>query len=267
MYKLIAIDMDGTLLNDQKQISAQNIKAISYAKSKGVKIVLATGRPIEGIKPYLKTLDLISDDEYSINFNGGVIYNNLSNEIISSTTISGLELKKLYEVSKKLNANIHAFMLNVGCITPKMSKYTEYETRLNNINATIIDFNDIKDDDKIIKAMFIDEPDYLDNYLNEIPLWITNDYSTAKSAPFFFEMMNKNVDKWQGVKKLADFLNIKDDEIICIGDAGNDLPMIKNAKLGIAMQNSTKDVLQAADFITKDNNSDGVAYAIYKYIK
>lgn len=267
MLKLLAIDMDGTLLNDKKELTKENIEAITYAQNKGVKVVLATGRPIEGIKKYMDILNMLKDDEYSINFNGAVIYGNSGNKIISSTTINGYDLKQFYKTAINLNANIHAFSLERGLITPKISKYTIHEAELNNIEINIIDFNKIPDDEKIIKAMYIDEPSYLDEYIKNIPSYISSDFYTAKSAPFFYEIMNKDIDKWKGVKKLADYLGINDDEIMCIGDANNDLPMVKNAFIGVAMENATDDVKKVCKFITKNNNDSGVAHAIYKFIK
>lgn len=265
MYKLVCIDLDDTLLDKNKSITDENIKEIKRASSLGVKIVLATGRPIDGFYKYVKQLNLDNDDNYSIAFNSALIFNN--KKIINKNCLDGTSLKEIYNLSKEINANIHAFDLN-GVITPKLSKYTLHETTINNIPYRIIDFNNIKDDEEIIKVMLVDEPDYLDSYIKKIPKYFYDKYNIVRSAPFFLEFLKKDVDKASGVKFLADFLNISDDEIITIGDAGNDFKMILDCKMGVAMKNSMDFVKDAAKYITKnDNNNSGVAEVFQKFIK
>ena len=87
-----------------------------------------------------------------------------------------------------------------------------------------------------------------------------------KSAPFFLEFTNKEVDKGLGLKKLGEYLNIKSDEMIACGDAGNDVSMVKYAGLGVAMENATEDVKKVANYITSTNDEDGIVKVIQKFI-
>ncbi|EHI98839.1 Cof-like hydrolase [Clostridium sp. DL-VIII] len=266
MYKLIALDMDGTLLTTDKRVSEKNKAAIKEAEAKGVKIVLASGRPLIGITKYLNELDLLKDDDYVLSFNGGLVQNTKTQKVVSKLPLKGRDLKNIYRISKELNINIHAFSAKDGLITPKISQYTEHEADINGIEINIRDFNEIDDEEDIIKVMMIDPQEILDPAIKKLPAELYEKYSVFKSAPFFLEFTNKEVDKGLGLKKLGEYLGIKKEEIIACGDAGNDLSMVKYAGLGVAMENATKEVKEAANFITTSNDEDGIANVIEKFI-
>lgn len=266
MYKLIALDMDGTLLTSEKKIAESTKIALKKAEEKGVKIVLASGRPIDGITRSLEELDLLKKDDYVLSYNGGVVQNTRTKEIVSKAVLKGSDLKLLYEISKDLNVNIHAFSAKEGLITPKNSEYTQHEANINGINITIKDFKEIDDNEEIIKVMMIDPAEILDPAIEKLPKEVYEKYSVFKSAEFFLEFTNKEVDKGLSLKKLGEYLGIKKEEIIACGDAGNDLSMVKYAGLGVAMGNATDDVKKVADYITSTNDEDGIAKVIEKFI-
>lgn len=266
MYKLMALDMDGTLLTTDKKISARTEAAIKAAEAKGVKIVLASGRPLLGINRYLEELDLLKGEDYVLSFNGGLVQNTRTGEIVSKVSLKGSDLKYIYKISRELNINIHAFSAKDGLITPKNSQYTEHEAILNGIDMNIKDFNEIDDDDDIIKVMMIDPQEILDPAIEKLPNEIYKIYNVFKSAPFFLEFTHKEVDKGLGLKKLGEYLGIKREEIIACGDAGNDISMVKYAGLGVAMENAIPEVKEVANFITTSNDEDGIAKVIEKFI-
>ena len=167
MYKLIALDMDGTLLNSEKQITDRTKKALSEARAQGVKIVLATGRPLAGLKAPLEELDLIHENEYVLSFNGA-----------------------------ELGVHCQAFSVRHGLVTNETSQYTEHEASINKIDINIINpLTDITDEEDIVKVMFIDPPEILDKAIANLPDWVKERYNVFKSAPFFLEITNKGVDK------------------------------------------------------------------------
>jgi Cof subfamily protein (haloacid dehalogenase superfamily) len=266
MYKLIALDMDGTLLTTEKKISEKTKVAIKAAEAKGVKIVLASGRPLLGINKSLEELELLKDDDYVLSFNGGLVQNTKTKEIVSKVSLKGSDLKYIYEISRNLNINIHAFSAKDGLITPKNSQYTDHEAEINGIDINIKDFNEIEDEEDIIKVMMIDPQEILDPAIDKLPSEIYEKYSVFKSSPFFLEFTHKEVDKGLGLKKLGEYLGIKKEEIIACGDAGNDLSMVKYAGLGVAMDNAVAEVKEAANFITSSNDEDGIAMVIEKFI-
>lgn len=265
MYKLIALDMDGTLLNSKKNISRRTKEAIENARKNGVKVVLATGRPVDGIESYLKELQMISDKDYAITYNGALVQNVGTKDVISSTPLNKSNLIELYNISKELNVNIHAFTED-KCITPKMSKYTKLESEINGIEVDVIDFNTVNDDETILKIMMIDEPEILDAAIKKLDKELYSRYTIVKSTPYFLEFLSIEANKGQGIKGLAEELKINKDEVICIGDAGNDLHMIQYAGLGVAMGNAFEEIKKEADYITKSNDEDGVAHVIEKFV-
>ncbi|MGL4772298.1 MAG: sugar-phosphatase [Clostridium sp.] len=266
MYKLIALDMDGTLLNEEKKITERTFEAIRKAKEKGVKIVLSTGRPIEGVERFLEALELTSDEDYVISYNGSLVQSIKSRKAICNKALTGKDLKEIYEISKKLKVNIHAFLSGVGLVTPKNSKYTEVEAEINGIEIHEIDFNEINDDDIVVKIMLIDEPEILDKAIEELPKEMYDKYHCAKSMPFFFEILNRDANKGVALELLAHHLDFQRHELIAMGDEANDVEMVKYAGMGVAMENATDKVKEVANYITSKNSEDGVAKAIEKLV-
>ena len=265
MYKLIALDMDGTLLNDEKKISPANYEAIQQARENGVKVVLASGRPLVGFRKYLEELELVSEDDYAVAFNGALVQSSEGGEIVSKTTLTVDDYKYLYELSKELKVNMHA-LTETTVISPVDSKYTRLEAEMNGISSEIANVYDVPSDTTVVKVMFVDEPEIIEEIMNKIPEAVSDKYTIVRSAPFYLEFLHKSVNKGAGVAALAEMLNIKQEEVICIGDAGNDIHMIKYAGLGVAMGNAFPEVKRTANFITKTNEEDGVAHVIKKFI-
>jgi Cof subfamily protein (haloacid dehalogenase superfamily) len=265
MYKLVAIDMDGTLLKDNKTISRENYDAIQIAKGLGVKIVLATGRPFEGIKPYLKYLDLLDEDDYAVVFNGAAVQNTKNENIVTNSILGMSDWNYLYSLSRSLNVNIHALTLT-SCITPRINKFSTIESTSNNIPLIIDNPLNMKAITQFCKIMFVDEAEILARAIDRLSSEVFIKYTVVKSCPVFLEFLNLKANKGLGVKKIAHMLNIKQDEIICIGDADNDRHMISYAGLGVAMGNATTEIKDNANYVTLSNENNGVAHVINKFI-
>lgn len=267
MYKLIALDMDGTLLREDKTISPAVKEAIAKAKAKGVKVVLSTGRPINGINRYLKELNLLEDGDIASSFNGGLVLETKSENVIYQCHMPKESFEELYTLSQQLNVHIHALTKD-AVLTPNkdISKYSVLEAFINDIYLYYEDSSKLIGSEDYIKIMFIDHPEKLDKAIQQLPDWVYEKYNVAKSADHFLEILPKEVDKGLGLVMLADKLGIKIEETIGVGDAGNDLNLIKSAGLGVAMGNAFDFVKEAADYVTKTNEEDGVAEVINKFI-
>lgn len=266
MYKLIALDMDGTLLNEEKKVSERTKKSISDAREQGVTVVLATGRPIEGVSRYLEELDMLTENDYVLSYNGALVQKTKHKEIVSKVVLKGSDLHYLNDLSKELGVNIHAFSEKEGLITTKISKYTEVEANINNINIKETDLAKVNKDDVIIKIMMIAEPEILAEAIKKLPKEVYEKYTVVKSAPFFLEFLNKDANKGTGLELLAKHIGVKREEVIAMGDAGNDIHMIEYAGLGIAMGNAFHEVKEIANYITDTNENQGVAKAIEKFV-
>ena len=264
MYKLIALDMDETLLQPNKTISKEDREALIKAQKMGIYVVLATGRPLFGIKKFIDELE-IPNKGYAVCFNGAEVSTIDAKELIYNKKLNGNDLHYLVDLSKKLNVNMHGFDKN-GCFSEKMSKYTELEITLNHIDLNLVKYSDFESDHEIIKMMYIDEPDYLSSVIKKLPKEAYERFNIVQSAPFFLEFLNPKADKWYAIDALAKHLGIKNEEIMTFGDAHNDYLMVKNAGLGIAMGNGIDELKKVAKFVTVPNYENGVAYALNKYI-
>ncbi len=266
MKRLVTIDLDGTLFDDEKNISEENKLAIKRAKEKGAYVVVATGRPFNGVINTLKALGLTSENDYVIIYNGGKIMNVGKNELIHSTTIDGSIVKRLYDYSLKEHVYIHAFKENEDLITPEKNPYTLVEETINKIDASLFDFNNILDDEKFIKAMLVGGDEDISRITPKYKEIYDGKYSVLRSSKIFLEFLNKETNKGTALEFLANYLKIDMEDTMAIGDADNDIPMIKKANVGVAMENAFPEVLKEANFITKSNYESGVAYAINKFI-
>lgn len=266
MYKLVALDMDGTLLSSDGTISQENKAAISAAREQGVSIVLASGRPLEGMTWALNELDMTGSNDFVLSYNASLVQRVSNKEVIRSETLTGLDAKNIALLAHDLGVHVHAFTRRQGLITPENNYYTDHEAKINGLAITIEDFATLENDEEVMKVMIIDEPDRLSAAIAQLPKALYQSYTIVQSAPFFLEFMNPNSNKGVGVEALAEYLDIKQSEVICMGDAGNDHHMIEYAGLGVAMGNATDETKAIANFITDTNNNAGVAKVINEFI-
>ncbi len=266
MYKLVALDMDGTLLTSNKTISPRTKQAIQAAREQGVVVVLASGRPVDGMVRYLDELGMTSDQDYVLSYNASLVQRIASKEVIRKQILTGLDAKNIANLARELGCHVHAFSTEHGLITPADNYYTQHEAKINQISTTVMDFSELADDDEIIKVMLIDEPEVLSAVIAQLPAELYEQYTIVQSAPFFLEIMNPKSNKGTGVAMLAEHLGLEASQVICMGDAGNDSHMLEYAGLGVAMGNATDDVKALANHITASNDEDGVALVIEEFI-
>lgn len=288
MYKLIAIDLDGTLLNSYGEITDKNKEAIKYALNKGVEIVLASGRDPQTMKKISKELEI---ENFLIAGNGASVYDIKLEKNIYENFLEIDKALKIIKICKENSIFFSVYTTN-GIITegieynikvfnnennfrPNKKRtnielvkdiYTYVQEKKPNILKIIICdenkiiFNNIIEKMKFVKNVEILEVEHMSKKVLRIG---TQEYTIEY---FYTEVTNKDANKWEAIEFLMRKLGIEENDVICIGDNMNDLKMIKNAGLGIAMKNSAIEKQNIADYITEDNNSDGVGNAIYKYI-
>ncbi len=266
--KLVAIDIDGTLVNDQKKISPFVKEAIMEARTQGVKIVLCTGRPTIGVYPYLKELDLIGSEEYVIAYNGALVQTTDGEKTLVSYTLDHENYLEIEALSRTVGSHLHTLdHEHLYTANRDISEFTVFESFLTKMPLFYRPVSEMSENLSIIKMMMIDKPEILDTAISQLPGWFFEKYATAKSEPFYFEIVNKNASKGNALASLAQTLDIKVDEVMALGDNENDLSMIQYAGTGVAMGNAVPSVKQAAKDITKTNEQDGVAFALKKYLK
>ena len=272
-YKMICIDMDGTLLGKRKRISERNKNAIKQAHDKGIEIVVTTGRLYNNAAYFSKLLGV---DSPVIAANGAIVIDQKNNEVIYECGIPKDECIKILKILIKYNSffqfNTRNMIYCNNWITKTATKgymtkqhffehlQVEYEI-VKSQECWINIFNKEEVDKSIVftplKSTMIKIKDEI-NKLNSVDCFASGDHS--------LEINYKDVSKGNAIKSLLDKYNIKEEELVCIGDNENDISMIKLAGLGIAMGNAISEVKNIADYITDTNKRDGVAKAIEKFI-
>lgn len=289
MYKLVAIDLDGTMLNSYGIVTQNTRNIIKENIKKGTKIIIASGRTISSIKPIAEE---IGNNDYFIAGNGSLIYDAQKEEIIYDKFIPK---EKMLEIINICDANsiFYTVYTDKEIITEKLkynvlyyyneNKKKEEEKRTNiKIVDNIKKYIENQEDDKYLKIMICDESKLVFNSIIKKMKDIKNievlevGHMSRKiikqgteEVPieyYYTEITLEDVDKWNAIKYLIEKLNIKKEEVIAIGDNVNDKKMVENAGLGIAMGGSTPNLTSVADFITKTSDEDGVAYALNKFL-
>lgn len=271
-YKLICIDMDGTLLSDKHEVPELNKEMIKEATKQGVKIAITTGRIFTSAKRYS---DLIGTDTPIIASNGAYIREKDKDEVIYESNLSKEQFYKILEVIKKYNLNVYFNTCNTmitESVIPDNHAYKTMDTDL--AEEYKIKFKENAEFDKvfdefngkILKAICIEDQnkEALNKAKEEMQKY--DDLEVVSSWHNNFEVMPKGTSKGNAVKILAQMLGIDREEVICIGDSENDLSMIKYAGLGVAMGNALDIVKENADYITDTNSEAGVGKVIQKFI-
>lgn len=265
--KLIAIDMDGTLLLPDHTISPAVKNAIAAARARGVNVVLTTGRPYAGVHNYLKELHMEQPGDYCITYNGALVQKAADGSTVAQTALS-YDDYRFWKNSLAKSVLISTPLDRTTLYTANrdISYYTVHESFVATIPLVFCEAEKMDPNTQFLKVMMIDEPAILDCAIARIPQEVKEKYTVLKSAPYFLEILDKRVNKGTGVKSLADVLGIKPEEIMAIGDQENDIAMIEYAGVGVAMDNAIPSVKEVANFVTKSNLEDGVAFAIEKYV-
>lgn len=290
MYKLIAIDLDGTLLNSYGQVSEKNKIELNKAKQSGAEIVIASGRSTNSVKNI--AMD-IGASNYIICGNGSLIYDLQKDEIIYDKFIDKKKVLQIIDVceqnsiyyniytenmviAKTLNNNVLFYhQENANKPDSKKTKinlvqdiyqYVKESKDQNILKITISDNDNIIFNGIIRKLREIKDIDVLD--VAHMSRKIIKSGTEEVSLEYYYtEITSKNVDKWYALEYLIDKLNIQKEEVMTIGDNVNDKIMIENAGCGVAMGNSAPYIKEIADIVVADNNQDGVAEAIENQIQ
>ena len=268
MIKLVALDMDGTLLNSRHEISSENRELIKTCIEKGVKFVLISGREIESIKHYSRILDL---DTYLTGYNGSLITNNDGDKAVFSNTLNPRLVKTVIEEAYKANKFIIAFLQDSILVSDNSSKWYKNFLEFTIANPIVVDdlllyLDENNKWDEINKICLSDDHKKLIDFKEAIEPKLKEEFTLLFSLPFFLEVFNNNVSKGLALEKLAHYYGVNREEILAIGDGENDISMIKFAGLGVAMGNSSQLVRNSADFITLTNDENGVASTLRKFL-
>ncbi|WP_438349786.1 Cof-type HAD-IIB family hydrolase [Paenibacillus sp. FA6] len=261
-YKLIALDVDGTLLNDDHEISKQTMETVKAVSDTGAEIILCTGRGPQNTIPFMEQMGLSG---YVISHNGAATAKVDTREIVHQFPMDPMSLTPFMEYCRDkgihfdVNTPLEMFVDSVeGLDEVIRGMYENYLT----LPSNLPEWTEFKD--PIVKFTMFAESDVIDELYKELSNW-TFDLTMLRSGDYFIDLMNKEASKGNALKQLAMKRGIKQEEILSIGNYYNDITMLEYAGKGIAMDNSPVKVKAAADEITLSNNDDGVHAALLKY--
>ena len=265
--ELVAIDMDGTLLDPSHTLTPRVMHAIARARAQGVQVVLASGRPVSGMAPFLQQLGIEGEQDYCIACNGAVVHNIGSGQRVIEFPLSFEDFVFCERISRELGIHFQA-LDGRRMYTPNqdISHYTVADSHLSNVPLSYRRVEDMDPAMQFIKLMMIDEPAVLDAAIQRLPSELTDRFAVLKSAPFFLEVFDHRAGKGPSLEKLATHLGVDRANVMAVGDQENDLTMLQFAGTSVAMGNAIPAVKQTARFETATNAEDGVALAIERFV-
>ena len=261
-YKLLALDIDGTLLNDSRQISDENVSAIKRAIDSGVHVTLCTGRPIQGVKKLVDTLGIKAP---VITYNGAEIVDPTSNKILFKTQLLPCDAVKIVELGKKKNTTLIVWSQGRLYGYPMNDRVEDYK-QIATIEPKPLEDITTLANDGITKIIWYDTIDGVAHFKDELKDEEFSSVTYCTSNPKFLEFFNRQVSKKTAIESLCGLLGISKEETVAIGDGYNDVPMFEGVGLSIAMGNAPDEIKSMCHKVTLDNNSNGVAKAIEQYI-
>lgn len=261
--KLIAIDIDGTLITPDKRITPRVREALRYVESKGIMVSLVSGRLYPTCRKYAIELGLSGP---CVIYQGAMIIDHKADKVLYEIRIPKDKAIEILRYSREHNLALNVYMDQFTFYTEKPNQYSILDAQLNEVEIQIV-----KDLEEIIvydplKLMFVEDPKVISR-LEETFSNRDKELIALTSLPQFLEIVNKKATKADALKWIAERLKIKREEVMAIGDSHNDIPMLEWAGIGVAMRNADEKVKKSADFITLSNTEDGVAYAIEMFVR
>ena len=284
MYRLVAIDLDGTMLNQYGIITEETKETIKKVQEKNVEVIIASGRAINSVKNFSKE---INSQNYFISGNGAITYDIQNDKILYENILSKQKVLQIIKVCEENSIYYNVYTEN-GIIAKSLNYNTLYYYKDNlskpeenqthiNIVENVYDYIEQREE-KILKIMICDEHQSVFNSIirklkeiSQIEVLEVSHMSRKiikqgteeiKLEYFYTEVSAQNVDKWNAIENLIKILGISKEEVVAIGDNANDLKMIQNAGLGIAMGESAPYIKQSADKVALGNDENGVAQAL-----
>ncbi len=266
-YKLLVLDVDGTLLNDEREISKRTLAALLKVQQMGVRIVLASGRPTYGLMPLAKTLELGNYGGFVLSYNGCQIIKAQNGEILFERRINPEMLPYLEKKARKNGFAIFTYHDDTLITDSPDNEYIKNEALLNNLKiiredefSTVIDFAPCK-------CMLVsDKEKALIGLEQHWEKRLAGTLDAFRSEPYFLEVVPCGVNKANTLGALLEHLGVTREEVIAVGDGVCDVTMLQLAGMGVAMGHSQDSVKVCADYVTASNEEDGVALAVEKLI-
>lgn len=265
-YKMIVLDLDGTLTNSKKEMTDRTRETLLAAERQGLRVVLASGRPTYGITALADELRLKDYGGYILAFNGGRITDCATGRVVFDQPLDPSVVEPLYHKVKAAGMEMLTYQDEKIAATKRANKYVLHEAFINKM--PVVEFSDFVHEVRypINKCLVVGDPAPLHELELDLQTAFRGRMDAYRSAGFFLECVPPGIDKAQSLQRLFEILGLSKDEVIACGDGYNDQNMIRFAGLGVAMANAPKDVQDTADYITYSNEEDGVAHVVEKFV-
>lgn len=264
-YRLLVLDLDGTLTNSKKEISPRNLSTLIRLQQSGVRLVLASGRPTYGIAPLAEQLQMKQHGGFILSYNGGEIIDWSTGEVVYKNLLPDDVVPLLYNAAHQRNQAILTYDNEYILTEHPDDPYVQKEAFLNKMQVRPT--NDFLQAAPLPlpKCLIVGHPDSLIETEAHLSLTLQGRISVYRSEPYFLELVPLGIDKAASLAVLLEKLGMTREEMVAMGDGYNDLSMIKFAGMGVAMANAQEPVRKAADYVTLSNDEDGVAEAVEKW--
>jgi len=264
MYKMIVLDLDGTLMSSKNEILPETKAALIKAQERGVKVVLASGRPTFGMMKAAKELRLDEFGGFTLSYNGGRIICAQTGDRIHDTSLTPEIAHEIYDLAREFGVNIMAYEED-HIVTMDDDEWIQKESYINNMPLKRVEDFKAAVDFTTVKCLCTGSPEILGDIEKKFQERLGDRLSIMRSMPFFLEVMPQNINKAYSLNKLCEHLGIDKSEVMACGDGYNDLPLIEFAGMGVAMSNAVEEVKARANFITKSNDENGILFAMEKF--
>ena len=261
-YKLVAADMDGTLLDSEGEITPATVDAIRELAEKDVVFIVSTGRPIQGVEKYKELLGLTGP---VITYNGAMIVNAKDNTVLFEQGLLREDARKIWELGLSYDTTMCIWAGNRLYGNRLDERIHDYK-KLSGVEPVLAEDIEALLDIGVTKILWYDKRERIEEILSSLSPELFTEVSFCTSKPTFLEFFSSRVSKAVAMEKIGELLGITREEMIAIGDGLNDLSMIQYAGQGVAMGNAAKEVKEHAQFITDTNEEEGVRKVLEKLL-
>lgn len=267
--KLLFLDLDGTLLNDEKEINKEDMDAIDEMIKKGHKVIINSGRPLFSIMVLARKFNFLREGFYLSSFNGGLIYDPNTDKRIKYDTLDEDVVRHMFDEAYKMGLHVHTYTDDHVLSERETEELEFYTKRIHMPPLVVNDFSiETKGSPPKIIVISLDGREKLEKYREYM-----RDYEEEKGLYCTFsdarllEYANPLANKGEAIRFMCEFLGVDIKDTVAAGDEENDLPMIETAGIGVCMRNGVDSLKASADYITENTNNEcGIKEIIYKFI-
>lgn len=264
--KILALDLDGTLTNSRKEITPRTRKALIEIMKRGHTVVLASGRPEQGVLRVAESIDLHKYDGYVLSYNGGRVIKCSTGEVLHAQYLPEKVVPEIFNLADELGIGMMTYNQKGIVANMHNDEFMELEAFINHMDIVHYENPMEQITEPVNKCLGTAPVESALKYVKIFQEKFQGYISVGRSEPFFIELMPLGIDKAVSLGRLSAMVGLGRENVIACGDGYNDISMVEYAGLGVAMANAQDELKEVADYVTFSNDEDGVAHIIEKYI-